>query len=119
MYLPEVSHTWYNIQVYFSKPKIHNRTKMKSNAFLKKIKSLVAVSSCSSIILGGLLYYNNDEQFFDNFAMPLLRLSISPENIHKLGVFLCKWNLIPKNTYIDPPNLVISNTDMKFVCKNH
>lgn len=81
-------------------------TKMTTNNFKRKMKSLVAVTSCSSLILAGLLYNKNDEKFFDNFAMPLVNFVLSPENAHKLGIFLCKWSLIPKNSYVDPSNLV-------------
>ena len=79
---------------------------MSTNKFASKMKSLVAVTSCSSLILAGLLYNKNDEKFFDNFAMPLVNNFLSPENAHKLGIFLCKWDLMPKNSYVDPSNLV-------------
>lgn len=79
---------------------------MTSNKFARKMKSLVAVTGCSSIFLSGMLYYKNDEKFFAKFAMPVLRFFISPERAYKLGIFMCKWNLIPQNNYVDPPNLV-------------
>lgn len=79
---------------------------MSTNKFASKMKSLVAVTSCSSLILAGLLYNKNDEKFFDNFAMPFVNNFLSPENAYKLGIFLCKWDLMPKNSYVDPSNLV-------------
>lgn len=79
---------------------------MTSNNFARKMKSLVAVTSCSSMILSGLLYYQNDEKYFDNILMPLTRLLLSPEKAYELTMFACKWNLIPRNKNIDPPNLV-------------
>lgn len=47
---------------------------MSSIKFVKKIKSIVAVTSCSSLIFSGFCYFKNDEKFFENFAMPLTRL---------------------------------------------
>lgn len=79
---------------------------MTSNNFARKMKSLVTVTGCGSTFFAGMLYYNNDERFFTNFAMPVLRFFVPPEKAHKLGIFVCKWNLIPKNDFIDPPNLV-------------
>lgn len=79
---------------------------MSSAKFIKKLKSLVAVTSCSSVIFGGVLYYRNDERFFDNFFMPLTRRLLDPESAHKAAVTACKWNLLPANKYEDPETLV-------------
>lgn len=46
---------------------------MSSAKLVKKLKSIVTVTGCSSLIFGGFLYYRNDERFFDNFLMPLTR----------------------------------------------
>lgn len=79
---------------------------MSSNKFLKKIKSMVAVASCSSLIFGGICYYRNDEKFFDKIVMPLTRKLLDAEDAHKLAIFACKWNLLPANKYEDPKTLV-------------
>jgi hypothetical protein len=79
---------------------------MSASKLLNKVKSFVAVTGSSSLIFGGLLYHQNDEKFFENFLMPLMRLTLKPESQIKLGIFLCKYKLLPKNNYKDPPSLV-------------
>ncbi|XP_070497110.1 dihydroorotate dehydrogenase (quinone), mitochondrial-like [Chironomus tepperi] len=78
---------------------------MSSSKFVRKVKSLVKVTGYAGLISGGILYYRNDEKFFRNILMPLSRVAMSPERSHKFGIFLCKWNLIPKNDYVDLPIL--------------
>lgn len=82
---------------------------MSSKNLFKKIKSMIAVTSCSSIIFGGICYYRNDEKFFDNFAMPAMRLLLDAETSHRFAIFACKWNLLPENKYQDPKSLVSFN----------
>lgn len=79
---------------------------MSSAKLLKKIKSIVLVGGCSGMIFSGMLYYRNDEKFFDSIAMPLTRKLLEAESAHKFGIFCCKWNLLPSNTYEDPKTLV-------------
>jgi hypothetical protein len=79
---------------------------MSSSKFARKIKSLVKVTSLGAIIASGMLYHRNDEKFFSEIAMPVGRFIFPPEAGHKFDIFLCKWNLIPKNNYKDPPTLV-------------
>lgn len=79
---------------------------MTSVKFFKKIKSMVAVTSCSGVIFSGLCYYRNDEGFFDNIAMPLTRKLFDAETAHRLAVLACKWNVLPANNYEDPKTLV-------------
>lgn len=82
-----------------------------SAKFLKKVKSMIKVSTCGGILFGGILYYRNDERFFSNFAMPLTRLLLDAESAHQLAVFACKYHqLLPKNGYKDPKTLVTSTT---------
>lgn len=47
---------------------------MSSAKFVKKLTSMIKVSTCSSLIFGGLCYYRNDEKFFDSVLMPATRL---------------------------------------------
>lgn len=49
---------------------------------------------------------DNDENFFENFLMPLTRKMLDAEDAHKLAVFACKWNLLPRISYEDPMTLV-------------
>lgn len=79
---------------------------MSSSKFVRRIKSMVVVSTCSSFLFSGVLYHQNDETFFDNFLMPLSRFFLNDEKLQKLGIFLCKWNLVPRNNYKDPFSLV-------------
>jgi hypothetical protein len=79
---------------------------MSSAKFIKKIKSMAVVGSCSSLIFGGYCYQTNDEKFFSNFLMPMTRLLLDAESAHKLAIFACKYNLLPKNSYQDPKTLV-------------
>jgi hypothetical protein len=87
---------------------------MLSGKLLKKIKSMVVVGGCSGIIFSGFLYYRNDEKFFDSFAMPLTRRLFDAESAHKFGIFCCKWNLLPANTYEDPKSLVSSHDTVDY-----
>lgn len=79
---------------------------MSSSKFVRKVKALVKVTSFAGLISGGFLYYQNDEKFFRQILMPLSRVAMNPESSHKLGIFLCKYNLIPRNDYEDLPVLV-------------
>jgi hypothetical protein len=79
---------------------------MSSAKFFKKVKSMIKVSTCSALIFGGVLYYKNDERFFDKVAMPLTRMLLDAETAHKVAIFACKWNLMPANRYEDPKTLV-------------
>lgn len=85
---------------------------MSSSKFVRKVKALVKVTSFAGLISGGLLYYQNDEKFFRQILMPLSRVAMSPESSHKFGIFLCKWNLIPRNNYEDLP-ILVSNLIVK------
>lgn len=87
---------------------------MSSTKFVKKIKSMITVTGCSSLIFGGLCYYRNDETFFDKVAMPLTRALFDAETAHRLGIFACKWNLLPSNKYEDPQTLVMTLTHVEF-----
>lgn len=87
---------------------------MSAAKFVKKLKSMAAVTGCGSIIFGGLCYYRNDEKFFDKFAMPLTRKLFDAETAHKIGIFACKWNLLPTNKYNDPPSLVMTLKKERF-----
>ena len=82
---------------------------MSSLKFLKKIKSMTAVTSCGFVVFSGICYYKNDEKFFDNILMPLTRKFLDAEASHRLAVFACKWNLLPKNDFKDPKTLVCIN----------
>lgn len=80
---------------------------MSSGKFVNKLKSMVKVTGCSSIILSGVLYYQNDEKFFEKFLMPLTRFLIpDAETAHKAAIKACSWNLVPSNNYEDPESLV-------------
>lgn len=79
---------------------------MSSAKFFKKIKSLVSVTSCGTLIFSGICFYRNDEKFFDNILMPLTRKILDAETSQKLTLFACKWNLLPRNNYEDPKSLV-------------
>lgn len=78
---------------------------MSSSKLLRKIKSLTVVSFGSTLIVCGINYYRNDERFFSNFAMPLLRF-LNPETVQNAIIKACHWNLIPVNKYQDPETLV-------------
>ena len=79
---------------------------MSSAKFFKKIKSMAVVTSFSGVIFSGICYYRNDEGFFNNVAMPLTRAFFDAETAHRLAVKACKWNILPKNDYVDPKALV-------------
>jgi hypothetical protein len=81
---------------------------MSSSMLLKKLKSLTVVSFGSAFIYCGINYYQNDEKFFNNIAMPLLRL-FEPETAQNVMIRACHWNLIPVNNYQDPDTLVRTN----------
>lgn len=82
---------------------------MASSKFVRKIKSLVTVACCGGLLMNGILYYRNDEKYFSQLLMPTSRVLMSTENARKFSIFLCKWNLIPKNEYQDSSVLVSCN----------
>lgn len=89
---------------------------MSSAKFAKKIKSLVKVFGVGSTLFGGLNYHKNDEKFFSNFLMPLTRLLLDAESVHRVAIFACKHNLLPVNKYEDPKTLVWHITTFIFFC---
>ncbi|KAG5674859.1 hypothetical protein PVAND_004804 [Polypedilum vanderplanki] len=74
---------------------------MAASKFARKLKSLITVSCSSGVLLGLLLYRENDEKFFSNFLMPTSRFLFSQKTCNKLALFFCKWNLLPRNDYVD------------------
>lgn len=79
---------------------------MTASKFARKIKSLITVSCSSGAILSLVLYRENDEKFFSNFLMPTTKFLFSQNTCNKLALFFCKWNLLPRNDYVDPYRLV-------------
>lgn len=79
---------------------------MSSAKFIKKVKSMAKVTASSSLIFGGMLYYQNDEKFFQNFLMPFARLLLEAETAHKAALKACQWRLVPRSKYEDPETLV-------------
>lgn len=90
---------------------------MSSAKFFKKIKSMVKVTTCSALIFSGFCYYRNDEDFFDNVAMPLTRKLFDAKTAHRLAVLACKWNILPANSYEDPKTLVSFSVEAN-TCSN-
>jgi hypothetical protein len=79
---------------------------MTASKFARRIVSLAKVSCATTAILSFSFYRQNNEQFFDNFLMPASRLLFPSQTIRNLGLFLCKWDLLPNNDYRDPFALV-------------
>jgi hypothetical protein len=49
--------------------------------------------------------YKEDEQFYDNFLMPLTRM-LDAETSHNYAIAACKYKLFPKSRFKDPETLV-------------
>jgi len=49
--------------------------------------------------------YNEDERFYDNICMPLVR-KLDPETSHNFAIAACKYKLFPKSKFNDPDSLV-------------
>lgn len=78
---------------------------MSSSKLFHKLKSIVVVTTASSVLFGGYCYYTNNEKFFNHFLMPILRL-MPAEQAHEAAVKTFKWKILPKNDYQDPESLV-------------
>ncbi|XP_015606392.1 dihydroorotate dehydrogenase (quinone), mitochondrial isoform X2 [Cephus cinctus] len=55
-----------------------------------KIKSLLRVTSSAATIFTGVCLYQGNERFYDEIAMPLIRLS-DPEVAHKFAINAIQW----------------------------
>ncbi|XP_077300643.1 dihydroorotate dehydrogenase 2 [Arctopsyche grandis] len=80
---------------------------MSKRDFFKKIWSMCYLSTGGALAYGGLSIYNNNEKFYGDVLMPLIRY-IDPETSHNLAVKALKYELIPKSKYVDDPVLKTS-----------
>ena len=61
----------------------------------RKIKSLLGVTGGATAIFVGLSLYQGNEKFYNQIAMPVMRL-IDPEISHRISVNVAKFGLAPK-----------------------
>lgn len=73
--------------------------------FQYKLKSTAIVSTCSIGAFLGIGIYRNDEKFYDNCLMPLVRLC-PPELCHRLAVIGFKYKIFPQQKEPDTKLLV-------------
>lgn len=57
------------------------------------------------LIFAGVNIYRGNEKFYDEIAMPLIRL-LDAETAHNLSVKIARHKLVPKPQFADPPSLV-------------
>lgn len=71
----------------------------------QKIKSTALVSACSVGALIAIGVYKNNDQFYDNVLMPVVR-QCPPELCHRAAVVAFKYGLVPAQASEDAPSLV-------------
>lgn len=86
---------------------------MSSSKFVRKLSSLIFITSSAGVLAGGYFFLKNDEKFFKNVIMPGVRL-IDAEVAHELAVKACKLKLLPWVTYQDPETLVSGKINQSF-----
>ena len=69
-----------------------------------KIKSLLTVTTSATTLFGGILLYQGNEKFYDQVAMPVMRL-LDPEVAHNIAVKAAKWSFFPAQKVEDPAAL--------------
>lgn len=79
----------------------------------RKIKSLLTVTTSGIALCGGLLLYQGNEKFFDQFAMPVTRF-LDPEVAHNFGIKAAKWGLLPTQKLKDPVSLKTTLWGLEF-----
>ncbi|XP_059472910.1 dihydroorotate dehydrogenase (quinone), mitochondrial [Neocloeon triangulifer] len=80
---------------------------------LAKVRSLVLVSAGGFGAFSALSIYNENEDFYDNIFMPLVR-KLDPETSHNLAIAACKYKLFPKSRFVDPSSLQTKVLGMDF-----
>lgn len=78
-----------------------------------KLKSLIAVSISGVSLFTGLNLYQGNEKFYNNVAMPLVRM-IDPETAHNLAVKSISWGFFPVKKTIDSSSLGSNVFGLKF-----
>lgn len=73
----------------------------------QKIRSTAVVTTCSLAAFAGIGVYKNNENVYDDFLMPIVRL-FSPEFCHRAAVLGFKYRIFPKQQSIDSERLVNS-----------
>ena len=79
----------------------------------RKIKSLLGVTGGATAIFVGLSLYQGNEKFYNQIAMPVMRL-IDPEISHRIAVNVAKFGLAPKQKTSDPLVLQTNIWGLKF-----
>ena len=79
----------------------------------RKLKSLLGVTGGATLLFGGISLYQGNEKFYDQIAMPLVRL-LDPEVSHRIAILAAKYGLFPKQKTPDPPILHTSLWDLQF-----
>lgn len=71
---------------------------------LRKVKSLLGVTSGATVIFAGISLYQGNEKFYNNICMPMIRL-VDPETAHRVAIVAAKFGLVPTQKQADPPVL--------------
>ncbi|XP_014235921.1 dihydroorotate dehydrogenase (quinone), mitochondrial [Trichogramma pretiosum] len=79
----------------------------------RKIKSLLGVTGSATALFVGISLYQGNEKFYDQFAMPFMRL-VDPEIAHRLAINTAKFGLSPTQNNADPPILRTSLWGLNF-----
>ncbi|XP_055891154.1 dihydroorotate dehydrogenase (quinone), mitochondrial-like isoform X3 [Biomphalaria glabrata] len=72
--------------------------------FWVQLKEAAVIVNGGIILFGGINLYRGNEKFYEEIAMPLLRI-FSPETAHNISLKLIKCKLVPKPQTPDPPSL--------------
>jgi dihydroorotate dehydrogenase len=79
---------------------------MSSSKLFRKLRSIALVSTSASCLFASYCFYKNDETFFKNFLMPIMRL-VPAEEAHEIAVAACRLKILPSVDLKDPESLVI------------
>lgn len=86
---------------------------IKKPTLFKKLASLAAVSTGSFALFSSINIYQNNENFYNNVLLPIL-FKFDAETAHNIAMLAAKYKLLPKSSYVDPPQLSAQLWNLEF-----
>eukprot|EP00106_Octopus_bimaculoides_P017896 XP_014785338.1 PREDICTED: dihydroorotate dehydrogenase (quinone), mitochondrial-like [Octopus bimaculoides] len=80
---------------------------------IKQLREVAVIVTGGMICFSGISLYQGNEKFYRQFVMPAVKI-LSPENAHRLGVALAKYQLFGRSSVADPAILKTKVWDLEF-----
>ncbi|GAB1602069.1 dihydroorotate dehydrogenase (quinone), mitochondrial-like isoform X2 [Argonauta hians] len=81
--------------------------------FFKQLREVAVIVTGGIVCFSGISLYQGNEKFYRQFVMPAARI-LSPENAHRVGVILAKYQLFRRSPHEDPVILNTKLWDLEF-----